>query len=72
MVGVEGPRAWWSVGLARHAGHTEAVLQQRQLFTQNHQEGEGGGTGHKVQRTTVRRGGEEEEEEEKVAGGSSI
>lgn len=39
MVGVEGPRAWWGVGLAQHAGHTEAVLQQRQLFTRNHQEG---------------------------------
>lgn len=37
MVGVEGPRAWWGVGLARHAGHTEAILQQRQLFTRNHQ-----------------------------------
>lgn len=40
MVGVEGPRAWWGVELAQHAGHTEAVLQQRQLFTRNHQEGE--------------------------------
>lgn len=28
---MEGPRAWWGGGLAQHAGHTEAVLQQRQL-----------------------------------------
>lgn len=37
---MESPRAWWGVGLVRHAGHTEAVLQQRQLIAQNHQEGE--------------------------------
>lgn len=31
MVCVEGLRAWWGRGLAQHAGHIEAVLQQRQL-----------------------------------------
>lgn len=33
MVGVVGPRAWGGLRLAQHAGHTEAILQQRQLFT---------------------------------------
>lgn len=40
LVGVVGPRVGGSLGLARHAGHAEAVLQQRQLFTQDHQEEE--------------------------------
>lgn len=79
MVGVEGPRAWWGVGLARHAGHTEAVLQQRQLFTRNHQEGGGRGRGKTTTKgggATVKRGGEGEKVRKrrqgtkKVAGGS--
>lgn len=32
MVRVEGPRARRGQGLAQHAGHTEAILQQRQLY----------------------------------------
>lgn len=31
LVGVEAPRAWQDRGLVRHAGHIEAILQQRQL-----------------------------------------
>ena len=62
MVGVEGPRAWWGEGLARHAGHTEAVLKQRQLLPRYHQGGE----------EEEKEEEEEEEEEEgtdKMAGG---
>lgn len=32
LVRVEGSRARRGQGLAQHAGHTEAILQQRQLY----------------------------------------
>lgn len=50
--------------MARHAGHTEAVLEQRQLLTRKPPGGGGGGLRRKVQRST--RG--EKEEEVRVEG----
>lgn len=55
---MEGPRAWWGGGLAQHAGHTEAVLQQRQLKDPS-QTGGGEGRG---ERNTVGGGKEEKGE----------
>lgn len=60
---MEGPRAWWGGGLAQHAGHTEAVLQQRQLKDPS-QTGGGEGRGEEREERNTVGGGKEEKGEE--------
>jgi len=72
---VEGPRAWWGGGLAQHAGHTEAILQQRQLKDSSQTgEGEGGREEHGGGRKGRKRGEEQgsEHENRKEKGESAI
>lgn len=59
---MEGPRAWWGGGLAQHAGHTEAVLQQRQLKDPSQTGGVEGRGEEREERNTVGGGKEEKGE----------
>lgn len=75
LVGVVGPRAWGGLRSGQHAGHAEAILQQRQLFTRDQQEGRGRGGRHRgwrgapVERRERGRDNEQrEEKEEEISG----
>ena len=69
MVRVEGPRARRGQGLARHAGHTEAIVQQRQLYDPSQpgeeEEGNDNNTVGKGGERGRREGGEHENRKEK-------